>query len=43
MRHCMSLRTEHITTGRRPVNLHRAVTRSWAPNHDVNNSTAFLF
>jgi len=27
-----------------PVNLHRAVTRSWAPNHDINVfSTAFFF
>jgi len=30
-------------TGRRPVNLHRAVTRSWAPNHDVNTFNRIFF
>jgi uncharacterized protein YggL (DUF469 family) len=26
-----------------PVNLHRAVTRSWAPNHELINSNGFFF
>jgi hypothetical protein len=30
-------------TGRRPVNLHRAATRSWAPNHDVNTFNRVFF